>query len=445
MESIGVQDGEQNFYHGIKKEIDHADFIEMRAPKPTLIMANTNDFFSIQGARETYSEIERIYTIFGKQQNIELVEDDHGHGYTKKNREALYAFFQKHLMLPGSAEEQEVEYLTEQELQKTSTGQLSTSLGGETIYSLNCQEAEKSISLLQKSRENLLKHLLEVPEAAKKLSGYKKPSFSDDPVFTGRTQKEGHVIEKYFVKGEGNYVLPYFLIVPEKANNKAVIYLHHEGKKGLTEEKDELKWLVENGFTVLAPDLLGTGELGNGAIKGDAYIDNISYNIWYTAMLIGKSILGIQAADVVKLSHLLKKKNNIEEVFGIAREEMSPVLLHAAVFDPVISRVALIKPYSSYRSFVINRFYEPRFVYSLVPGALKAYDLPDLASSLAPAKLLIAGITDANGQYDDQKAINTDLEVIKNAYIIGNTSNLIIIQKPELILSPENLFSEWIK
>ena len=27
MESVGVQDGEQNFYHGISSGIDHADFI----------------------------------------------------------------------------------------------------------------------------------------------------------------------------------------------------------------------------------------------------------------------------------------------------------------------------------------------------------------------------------------------------------------------------------
>ena len=103
MESMGVQDGEQNFYHGISSGIDHADFIEIRAPKPTLIMATTRDFFSIQGSRETYSEVKRIYALLGKPENIEITEDDFGHGYTKKNREAMYAFFQKHLQLPGSA------------------------------------------------------------------------------------------------------------------------------------------------------------------------------------------------------------------------------------------------------------------------------------------------------------------------------------------------------
>src|SRR5690554_749898 len=356
MESIGVQDGEQNFYHGLINNIDHADFIEMRAPKPTLIMANTSDFFSIQGARETYAELKNVYSIFAKEENIEIVEDDYGHGYTQKNREAMYAFFQKHLDIQGSADEQEVDFLSEEELQKTSTGQLASSYQGETIFSLNKNEAGKYISKLQNARKNFISHLKEIPGLAMQLSGYRKPSLSDNPVLTGRIQRDGLVIEKYFIKGEGDYVLPYLLFTPDEKNGKAIIYLHPMGKAGLEEDNKEWDWLLKNGFTILAPDLPGIGELGDGKLKGDAFIDNISYNMWYNAMLIGRSIVGVQASDVVKLSYLLLRIHGFTDVFGIARGEMSPVLLHAAVFDSVISRVSLIEPYSSYSDFVLNRF-----------------------------------------------------------------------------------------
>lgn len=217
MESIGVQDGEQVFYHGISEGIDHADFIEARAPKPTLIMATTNDFFSIQGTRETYREVKRVYEIFEKPDHIELAEDDFTHGYTKKNREAMYAFFQKHLKLPGSCTEENVDYLTEAELQSTSTGHLLTSLGGESVFSLNRMEAEELENKLLASRVNLSKHIPRIIDSAKMLSGYMAPSSTDEPVFTGRIQKDGFVIEKYFIKGEGNYVIPYLLSIPAKA------------------------------------------------------------------------------------------------------------------------------------------------------------------------------------------------------------------------------------
>ena len=435
MESVGVQDGEQNLYHGISSGIDHADFIEVRAPKPTLIMATTNDFFSIQGSRETYSEAKRIYELSGKPDNIEIVEDDHGHGYTKKNREAMYAFFQKHLQLPGTSAEEEVEFPTAQELQKTSTGQLSTSLGGETVFSLNRKETVNLVNKLQTSRCNLTGHLPTVLNSAKKLSGYQEASEINEPVFTGRIKREGYVIEKYFVKGGGDYVIPYLLMIPDKPNNKALIYLHPSGKATDASVGGEIEWFVSNGFTVLAPDMIGVGEMGTGVFD----------NIWYTSILIDRSIVGIRASDVVRLTSLLKNNSNINGVYGVARKEMAPVLLHAAAFDTTITRIAVIEPYSSYQSIVMNRFYDPAFLYSFVPGALKAYDLPDLAASLAPRKLLMVNITDGFGNTTDTESINKNIDIIKTVYRLKNAEgqlNIISLKPNE---KSNDFLLEWIK
>jgi hypothetical protein len=445
IESVGVQDGEQNLYHGISSEIDHADFLEIRAPKPTLIMATTGDFFSIQGSRETYSEVKRIYELCGKAENIEITEDDYGHGYTKKNREAMYAFFQKHLQLPGSSSEEEPDYVPEHELQKTSTGQISTSAGGETVFSLNRKDAEILITQLESSRGDLINHLSNALISARNLSGYVEPAVFNEPVFTGRIQREGYVIEKYFVKGEGDYIIPYLLMLPARSNDKALIYLHPSGKAAEANPGGEIEWFVRNGFTVLAPDLIGIGEMGPGVPVGDVTIDSISYNLWYTAMLTGRSITGIRAGDVARLTEMLRKNQKINEVFAIARKELTPVLLHAAAFNQHIDRIALIEPYSSYRSIVMNRFYDPKFVYSMVPGALEAYDLPDLAASFAPRKLLMAGVTDGNSTNDDAEGLNKDLDIIKTAYSFKNAG-----QKLNIIsdTSPDKLseqYLNWIK
>ncbi|MBI4623590.1 MAG: acetylxylan esterase [Verrucomicrobia bacterium] len=445
MESVGVQDGEQNFYHGIASGIDHADFVEIRAPKPTLIMATTRDFFSIQGSRETYSEAKRIYELSGKPGNIEITEDDFGHGYTKKNREAMYAFFQKHLQLPGTPAEETVEFLTAQELQKTSTGQLSTSLGGETVFSLNRKETEKIVAGWQSSRSDLARHLPGVLNAARKLSGYQEPMATDEPVFTGRMRREGYVVEKYFAKVGGDYVIPYVLMIPDSPNNKALIYLHPAGKSAEGSVGGEMEWFVGNGFTVLAPDMIGIGEMGPGSFRGDAEIEGISYNMAYTATLIGRSLVGIRAGDVVRLARLLRKRSGLNGVYGVARREMSPVLLHAAAFEPTITRVALIEPYSSYQSIAMNRFYQPAFVHSTVPGVLKAYDLPDLAASLAPRKLMLAGVTDGFGKTADSGSIDKDLDIIRTAYRARNADGQLNIASLRPDERVRDLFLEWVK
>ncbi len=339
----------------------------------------------------------------------------------------------------------QVDLPSAKELQKTSTGQLSTSLGGETVFSLNRKEAEKMVSKLQASRAKFPVYLTGVLNSAKKLSGYIAPQTVQDPVFTGRFQREGYVVEKYFVKGEGNYVIPYLLMIPDKPNNKSLIYLHASDKSADASEGGEIEWFVKNGLTVLAPDLIGMGEMGSGTFKGDAVIGGISYNTWYTSMIIGRSIVGIRAGDIVRLTRLLKKRTGITEVYGLAKKEMAPVMLYAAAFDPQITRVALIEPYSSYRSIVMNRFYYPGFVQNLVPGALTAYDLPDLEASLAPRKLMMAGTTDGNGEKTDQKSINEDLEIIRTSYKSKNAGGQLIIETPESTGKPYDLFSDWLK
>lgn len=445
LQSIGPQDAEQNLFHEILRGIDHADLLSVRAPKPTLMITTTRDMFSIQGARETAKEVSGIYKAYGKEGNFGMVEDDAPHASTKKNREAMYAFFQKHLDNPGDSNDQEVEILSAEEIQVTKTGQVSTSLGGETVFSLNRRETENRINELQASRDDLTRHLSGVLNSAKKLSGYQEPSVIHDPVFTGRIQRDGYVIEKYFVKGEGDYVIPYLLMKPDKPNHKALIYLHPSGKGAEASAGGEMEWFVRIGFTVLAPDMIGVGEMGPGDFQGDAYIDGNSYNTWYASMLIGRSIVGIRAGDVVRLTRLLEKNTGTDEVYGFARKEMAPVLLHAAAFDPAIARIALIEPYSSYRSIVMNRFYDSGFIHSAVSGSLEAYDLPDLAASLAPRGLMMAGITDGAGNTTDPESIIKDLAIINAAYHDKKADGQLKIIFPESVEKPYDLFMDWIK
>ena len=445
LQTIGPQDAEQNMFNVIQKGIDHPDFLLVRAPKPALMITTTGDFFSIQGARETSKEVAGIYKAFGKEDHFGMVEDDGPHASTKKNREAMYAFFQKHLNNPGNSTDEETQAFAPEEVRVTDTGQVSTSLGGETVFSLNRKEAEKLVNELQTARGDLAEYLPKVLRSAKMLSGYREPSGIKEPVFTGRIRKEGYVIEKYFVEGEGDYAIPYLLMKPDKPNNKALIYLHPSGKAAEVSEGGEMEWFVKNGFTVLAPDIIGVGEMGPGIYKGDAYIGGSSHNIWYASMLVGRSIVGLRAGDVVRLSLLLKKTNGIDEVYGLARKEMAPVMLYAAAFDQNITRIALIEPYSSYQSIVMNRFYNSAFIQNTVPGALKSYDLPDLAASLTPRRLLMIGTTDGNSKKTDMKSIDKDLQIIKTAYQSKNVSDQLSIVSPESTENAYNLFMEWIK
>lgn len=441
LESIGVQDGEQNFYHGLVNGIDHADLLEVRAPKPALIMATTRDFFNIEGTREAFERVKRTYRQLGKPDNIGMVEGDYEHGYTQNIREGMYGFFQKHLQLPGSSQEEAVEYLTEKELQKTTTGQLASSLGGETMFSLNKSEAMKFDTQLQNSRKNAAVHLPKVVQQAKLLSGFRAPSEKDTPVFTGRLQREGYVIERYFVRGEGDYPIPYLLFKPEVPSGKAMLYLHPDGKAAEATVGGEIEWFVKRGFTVMAPDLIGTGEMAPDKSKGDAIIEGVSYNLMFTATLIGRSITGIQAADIIKIRRILKKQISAKEVFALSHLELSPALLHAAAFENTFKSIAFVKPYVSYRSVVMEQLYKSSFTISLVPGSAGVYDLPDLAAVLAPTPLLLIHPVRANGKSVSTQELESEIAFVQAAYDLKMAKDkLFLFSEAE---NRETIYAGW--
>lgn len=421
LESIGPQDAEQNFYHGIYNGITHADFLEVRAPNPALISAGTRDFFSIQGTRETYAEVINAYKAFDKEENIGLVEDDFGHGYTTKLREGIYAFFQKNLNLPGNPKDENVTILDPKELMVTTTGNIASSFeDAETVSTINKKESQILIDNIKISRKNIESHLALVKIKAKELSGYVAPHAETKPVFRGRYQRDGYSVEMYALKGEGNCIIPLLLFVPETGSKfSSVIYIHPKGKITDAAVGGKIEQLVKKGHIVAAPDLIGTGETsGRGSV----------------AMLIKRSIVGIQAGDIVRVTNFLKSRKDVDvnKIGGVAFDEICPVLLHAAAMEKSIQSILLVGSIISYRSIVMNNLYNTELSNYAVAGALNAYDLPDLMGSIAPRKIALVELKDQMNQPASRFLIDEELSFPRYVYSLKNcTGNLNILSSTQ--------------
>ena len=222
---------------------------------------------------------------------------------------------------------------------------------------------------------------------------------------------------------------------------------------------------MKNGFAVLAPDLIWTGETGPGSFKGDADIGNVSFNVWFESILIGRSIVGIQAGDVARCVRYLESREDIDfkNISAVAWKEMCPALLHAAAFEDSIRKIALIEPLSSYRLIVMNRYYNPRLIPATVAGSLTAYDLPDIAACLAwtgqsrvhygtephwrdrARPLLMVNVTDGNGDRARSDVIEKDLAVIRSAYSAARAKKKLEIRSWEAEQKLDEIFSSWFK
>ena len=432
-ETIAPQDAEQNIGASIARGLDQADLLTARAPGDTLIVATTRDFFSIQGVYDTVGDARPAFAALGRPDALQLAEDDAGHIATETTRDALYRFFDKSLGHDGGAADEPVTNFRDADLKVTRTGQVVGEGGVETLFTLNRARAQRLAARREEMRETIQEdasgdgaaYRAATLQAAMRLSGYAPPGPPGPVTFVGRNRRDGYTYEKYYVAGEGDYVVPFVLMLPPgEGPFPVVIALHPDGRMAALRKGGAMEALVRQGYAVASPDLIGTGETGPGTYRGDAYNFRQGigdYNVWFGAMLIGRSFVGIRAGDVVRLAQYLRGNPKIDagRIAAVAHGRMGPVLLHAAAFEPAIARVALVGALATYDSIVMNEYYKPELIHSTVPGALTAYDLPDLAATLAPRPLLIAGPVDHRERPADLDAVRRDYAVATRAYAVA--------------------------
>lgn len=372
LQSIGPQDAEQNPYNAIAKGFDHADYLHSRAPKPALMITTTHDFFSIQGARETFAEVQKSYTAFGKPENIRMVEDLGVHESTKNNREALYTFFQEHLELPGSSEDVETTPFSVEELWVTPTGQVGTSFECETVFSLN-----RNYFQGKKVQETGL------PEKVAQTAGIKFKRKLTAAVYTGTFTKNNIRVEKYFLENNlKDFALPVYLIKNETNNTeKPVVWFHPEGKQKLLDEP-LLSVLLQGGHTVICADLPGTGELYDPEFTGDGVIQGIPFNYTFGANLAGKSIPGIQAEAIDLLMQFTGNRFSNKPTEAMVQGIAASAVLYYAVLKNPFSKMTFRNFPEPVEKLITREYYNPAVAFTAAPGSLNVYDLPDLVEYL---------------------------------------------------------------
>ncbi len=427
-----IPDGEQVIPRFLSEGLNHPDFLLARMPNPTLMIGTTRDFFPIEGFRDTFREVRRAYRAMGAPDAFRKAVDEAGHTSTEANREALYAFFMNTLNRPGPEKELEVDLFSEEELTVTDTGQVVTSREGRTVFDVNRDETKEKLERLSTSRNNLEPHLKTVRREARDRSGFQQPDGGSEAMRVDRFQRDGYVVEKHALEGGSDAVMPFLLMIPEdEGPHPAVLYLHPEAKAAEAKSGGEMEALVQQGYIVLTPDLMGMGETGPPKVRSVKVStqNGLSHNVWFGSLQVGRSLVGLWAEQVVQSANYLASRADVhsESITAVARETASTPLIYGAAFSETIDRIALINPLISYRSLVMNRFYRPDLIHSGVPGALEAYDLPDLMATLADRPLLVVNPINHRGNRTKRSTVDRTYEVVRSAYQSRNAeSNLSI-------------------
>ena len=126
----------------------------------------------------------------------------------------------------------------------------------------------------------------------------------------------------------------------------------------------------------------------------------------WASLIFGRPLLGQRVTDILALAMALRAHPALRglSLKVAASGRLTAPALFAAAMDPAIAELYLAGSLLSFRDIVETEEYRAPFA-NFVPGILLHTDLPEIAASLAPRRLCLAGTVNAAGRTLDSEAV----------------------------------------
>lgn len=402
----GPQEAEQSLAGFLSSGLDMADFVALIAPRPLLIVSTTEDFFPVEGARAVFEEGQRLYALAGAADRIAWSRSPGGHGVSAQGRVDIARFFRRGLGDGGrDAEDQADARLPPDVLQVTDTGQVATAFAARTIADLVSEDAAalapvplpRDAAGLAAHRERMRAAVSDLTDPRGEPSAEARPS----PAMTVARSiaRPGYRLDVVSIPVDDGLALAGLLAVPQGEGRRAALLLADPRLRAATVDAlpADLEAFARAGQVVLAVELRGAASPADppsrpsllGALAGT----------YRRASVVGRSVAGMRTGDVLRALDVLAGLPDVDprRIDAIGRGAFAIPLLHAAVLDARVARLALEGSLVSYRA-VIDHSIHKDLPESLLPGVLRRYDVPDLLLALAPRPVAIVDPVDAVGQ-----------------------------------------------
>jgi cephalosporin-C deacetylase-like acetyl esterase len=423
--TIGPQDAEQNITGQVAAGLDHADFITMRAPKPTLLSVGTRDFFDIQGSWDTFREVKLIYGRFGFGERVDMFESDEEHGFTSPRRVATVRWLKRWLLKDdGAAVEPEFSVLADAALQCTPTGQVMVDYKDVSVFDLNRRrEAE-----LKPQRDASLSRRSTADFRADVRNRLGLAGWKARPITPALGESSGKRTLAFEV--EPGLVLPGIELLGDGKHGRSQSTLVKVGADWPRElELGQAHPALSSHRRLVLVDPRGMGKTTPKAPRGrDQSPFGADWREAYVALAIARPLLGQRAADLLDMLAGLDSQSGDAAHAGfdvVGMGAAGPVVLHAALLDErgLIKSVTLERSPVSWADVVAKGISRGQLG-NVVPGVLESYDLPDLAARLAPRPLSIRAPVDATGDPVPRSIFDKIYEPCVRAYGAGGPLEL---------------------
>lgn len=371
--------------------MDKVDYITMRAPKPTLILAAEQDHHNIDSTSKAYREAKRFYSSLGHTRALDFFASDSGHGLDRTQCAMMVQWMKKWLLQDDTkAIVTKIEWLEDEELQVTQTGNVLSNWENEiSIWDIIKSNMDQLVHQRKKFRKDHCDN--EFLNKIKELTG--TIVIDEKPVveYVGMIEEKGYTIEKLIIRQSDRVPVPGLFFIPEALNDllEPILYLNNKGKEIDAKTDGPIEKLLKEGRIVLAIDYCGCGETADFFSSSFDKFLNSEYRIAMEALQVGQPILGLRVGDVLAAIEilLLREEVKLKKADIVAVENAGPIALHAAAFDDRINNITLKNSISSFLDILTFPILREQ-IGNAIPNALKFYDLPDLVEVIKPRKVL---------------------------------------------------------
>jgi cephalosporin-C deacetylase-like acetyl esterase len=383
LDGPGPQEAEQSLPRFLAEGLDMGDYLALIAPRPLLVFSTVNDFFPLEGARAVVEEGRRHYRLMGAPDSLSWFVGPGGHGTPRESREALSAFFLRWFRHgEGDPGEGPDPHLDAEDLACTETGQVSTALHARTVAELIAAEPLPA-RRLPATAGALPGYRRGIVAAAARAPGIAVRPGGAPPVVTSHrsVERPGYRLDAVsFAAAKGVRVWG-LLAVPDRAGRKPAVLLADQRSARTADPGSELDQLAGGGAVVLALEPRG-GEPepdppGRLSLLGSyAALER-------RAEVVGKTLVGMRAEDLIRAVDYLATRPDVDRarIVGFGQGGLAVPLLHAAVLDGRIARVAVRDALVSYRSVLVRSIHR-NLPEVAIPGVLRQYDLDELLLAL---------------------------------------------------------------
>ena len=436
--SIPVCYGGCNPDNPTRKGLSITDIDALIVPRPLLMIEATGDpRASVLKKQQRHQEIARLYEVLGQPAKTRYMIAEGPHGYIESMYEASYAWMERWWSKSGSKQqikEPIVAAEPTEALFSTATGEVTTSLGGETVFTLNRATARKLRSGARhpKNQAELPAWRRQTRDKVLSRLGIGGEAGSLDPQRLIEVDKGSYKLEKIVYYSEPEIYVPGLLFLPQTPGpHPAVVFVNEGGKAGGGVVEDYVRPLVEAGHVVFSIDPRGMGETHPKSPRASTptdfkqFVHDDESNFYYNTLRVGKTPMGMRATDVMRAVDYLASRADIDgdRISAIGHGLGGLIVLYAAAVDARIASVACTRSLVSYEAIVENEIYTHRFT-SFGPGFLKDFDLPEVAALVAPRPLLLVNPVDQLHRVASPDEVETTYQPTASVYgLAGEASH----------------------